>query len=72
MGIISPGVAPLGKITVPVDPGLALLVDSACIRPFTGLRVAKMCQEKWYLLSSPLSLLEARNTCSLLWWHLGP
>ena len=34
------GVTPLGKITVPVDPGLALLVDSACIRPFTGLRVS--------------------------------
>lgn len=34
------GLTPLGKITVPVDPGLALLVDSACIRPFTGLRVS--------------------------------
>lgn len=34
------GVTPLGKISIPVDPGLALLVDSACIRPFTGLRVS--------------------------------
>lgn len=40
MGVICPGVTPLGKITVPVDPGLALLVDSVCIRSFTGLRVS--------------------------------
>ena len=67
------GPPPRKSLSVPLDPGLAVLVDSAHVRPCTGPGVSDkdVPAEVMSVAISPVLARSQEKAFFLLWWHLG-